>query len=403
MAKKHKWTFAARFRRNAFGWRSQPAIKRVREAASEIKNTARKDAVLGAEGAVLFLEKVSPALERVDSSSGAIGTAVGRALDALVPIIATAPADAKTRDAWLDRLWQAHADDRIPYIERLADDWGDLYASQERATQWADRLLDITRRVLGPDRNPGEFFHGTSACLSALYRAERYAELVDILEAENFWDYKLWAVRALAAMGKKAEAIRYAESCRSRWASDRQIDQFCEEILLSSGLTDEAYKRYGLAANRAGTNLAWFRAVVKKYSAKPAPDILAGLVEMTPGEEGKWFAAAKSAGLYQQAIELAYRTPCDPKTLTRAARDFTDKLPAFAVEAGILALHWLVEGYGYDITGADVRNAYEHTLRAAQQQDTVEATRQRIRTVVATETFGERFVTRILGRDLGLR
>jgi hypothetical protein len=28
-AERHRWQFAARFRRNAFGWRSQPAIARV--------------------------------------------------------------------------------------------------------------------------------------------------------------------------------------------------------------------------------------------------------------------------------------------------------------------------------------------------------------------------------------
>ena len=87
----HKWTFRVRFRRNAFGWRSQPAIKRVKEAVSEIKKAARKDPTLGAEGAVLLLEKLSPALEHVDSSSGAIGTAVNNAINALVPIIAKAP------------------------------------------------------------------------------------------------------------------------------------------------------------------------------------------------------------------------------------------------------------------------------------------------------------------------
>jgi hypothetical protein len=54
---KHRWTFAARFRKGAFGWRSQPAILRIREALSEIRKAARKDPILGAEGAVLFLEK----------------------------------------------------------------------------------------------------------------------------------------------------------------------------------------------------------------------------------------------------------------------------------------------------------------------------------------------------------
>ena len=67
---KHTWTFRARFRRHAFGWRSQPAIKRVKEAVSEIKKAARKDPVLGGEGAVLFLEKISPALEHKERYRG---------------------------------------------------------------------------------------------------------------------------------------------------------------------------------------------------------------------------------------------------------------------------------------------------------------------------------------------
>ncbi len=70
----HKWQFASRFRRGAFGWRSQPAIRRVKEAISEIRKVARQDELLAAEGVVRFLERLSPALEQVDSSSGARGT-----------------------------------------------------------------------------------------------------------------------------------------------------------------------------------------------------------------------------------------------------------------------------------------------------------------------------------------
>ena len=96
MTEKHTWQFAARFRRGAFGWKSQPAVKRVKEATSEIKKVARRDPVLAAEGAVRFLEKVSPALEHVDSSSGSHRNAVNKAIEALVPIIAEAPLDEKT-------------------------------------------------------------------------------------------------------------------------------------------------------------------------------------------------------------------------------------------------------------------------------------------------------------------
>src|SRR4029450_6138366 len=82
----HRWEFAARFRRHAFGWRSAPAIERVRQAVAEIKAVARRDALLAADGAVVFLERVSPALEQVDSSSGAIGTAVNQAIRQLVAV-----------------------------------------------------------------------------------------------------------------------------------------------------------------------------------------------------------------------------------------------------------------------------------------------------------------------------
>ena len=398
----HKWEFKARFRRHAFGWKSQPAITRIKEAVSEIKKVARKDAVLAADGAVLFLEKVSPALERVDSSSGAIGTAVNNAIAALVEIVAAAPADEPTRQKWLERLFEAHAADQIPYIENLAEHWGELCASPEVASRWADELIGITRMALSPDKTLRGHFHGTSACLSSLYVAGRYGDLLDVLQKEAFWPYKRWAVKALAAQGKKTEAIRLAESSRSPWASDLDIDRLCEEMLLSSGLVDEAYARYGSRANRAGTYAAWFRAVAKKYPHKKAAEILDDLVAATPGEEGKWFAAAKDAKLFDEASALANRTPCSPQTLTRAARDFEAKNPTFALEAGMAALRWLVEGYGYDITSVDVLGAYTHTMKAAENAGCAEQTQKRIHELVARESFGERFVTKVLGRQQGL-
>jgi len=85
------WEFKPRFRRRAFGWRSQPAIQRVKEAVAEIKKVARTNAALAAEGAVGFIE----------------------------------------------RLFEAHAEDQIPYIESLADHWGELCASKDVASEWA--------------------------------------------------------------------------------------------------------------------------------------------------------------------------------------------------------------------------------------------------------------------------
>jgi hypothetical protein len=36
----------------------------------------------------------------------------------LLPIAIAAPADRKTRDKWLDRLWQAIEDDGVNYLSR---------------------------------------------------------------------------------------------------------------------------------------------------------------------------------------------------------------------------------------------------------------------------------------------
>jgi hypothetical protein len=387
-ASKHAyaWKFKSRFRRNAFGWRgSRPAIQRIDEALAEIHAVARTDRNLAAEGAVAFLERVSPALEQIDSSSGAIGSAVNRAIVDLVVIIADAPAGQRTREKWLDRLWEAHEADAIPYIETLADYWGDLCGSSEVASEWADRLIGITRMALSPDPKMRGHFHGTSACLSALFRAERYAEIIDILEAEKFWHYTRWAVKAYAARGEKAEAIKYAESLRGPWMPDGSVDRVCEEILLSSGLAEEAYERYGRGANRRGTYLATFRAVATKYPHKQPSEILADLAADTPGEEGKWFAAAKDARLYDLALDLAGRNPCDHRTLSRAARDFAERQPVFAVEAGLLALHWILEGYGYEVTGGDVLDALSHTMRAAEINGSSEQTRKRIAQLVARD------------------
>lgn len=397
--------FKARFRKGAYGWKSQPAILSIRRALAEIKGVARKDPVLAADGAVAFLERVSPALEHVDSSSGAIGAAVNNAIWELTPLIADAPADAEMRAGWLERLFEAYLNDEIPYIECLADEWGRLCGSPETASDWADRLMDAARSALGPtDATPG-YSRVTAVFLSALYEAGRFDELCELLRCDCLWHYKQWAVRALAAKGQKAEALRLAESCRSPWASDEQIDAMCEEILLSAGLMDEAYARYGLRANRSGTNLSTFRAIAKKYPHKPPGEILADLVKISPGSEGKWFAAAKEAGLYDAALSLAGRSPCDPRTLTRAARDYAEKQPAFAVGAGLLAIHWLTQGHGYDITGIDVWSAYHATMTAAARHGSVtevKEVKERIRRTVAAETTGERFVTKILGGELGL-
>jgi hypothetical protein len=168
------------------------------------------------------------------------------------------------------------------------------------------------------------------------------------------------------------------------------------------GRVDEAYSRYALTANRTHTYLGWFRAVAKKYPDRPRGSVLLDLVQLTPGDEGKWFAAAKDARLFDEAVALANRTPCDPKTLTRAARDFAEKNPAFAAEAGLAALRWLVHGYGYEITSADVWGAYAHTIKAAENEHRRDEIRSRIRALIDSADAHDGFVAKIIGRELGL-
>ncbi len=303
---------------------------------------------------------------------------------------------------WNASGWLSRHD--IPYIEQLTDQWGDLCGTSGTASVWADQLIGTVRMAWSSERGLSGYFNGTSACLSALFKAGRNGELLELLNLMPYkvWHYRQWGVKALSSMGKKDEALQYAEDSRGKNESPFEIARACEEILLSHGSVEEAYRSYAIEANRKTTHLATFRAIAQKYPKMNSRDILSDLAASSPGEEGKWFAAAKSAGLYLEALELANRSPCDPKTLTRAARDMAETEPLFAVEAGMTALKWLVAGYGYDVTSEDVMSAYANTMKAAEAAQRQPETFERIRTLVAGEVYGERFVAKILGLTLGL-
>ena len=285
----HKWQFAPRFKRNAFGWRSDKPIERIKEALSEIRQVARKEPVIAAEGAIVFFEKLSPALMNVDSSSGAIGTAVNRAIETLVPLMVQADVDVKTRQRWLERLWEAIQEDEMPYIEALAGYWGELCVSKETAWEWADRFLPILQRMWSPEETAFGYFRGTEACLSAMLAAQRYEEVIALVEKARYktWHIRRWGFKALVSMGRRAEAIRFAEASQEPNSLNEQISEVCEALLLSSGLADEAYARYGIQANQRTTYIATFRAIAKKYPAKEPETILQDLVRTSPGNEGK--------------------------------------------------------------------------------------------------------------------
>jgi hypothetical protein len=407
MATTYKWQFVPRFRRNAFGWKSATPIARIKEALVEIKAIAKKEPVLAAEGAVLFIEKLAPAIEQVDSSSGGIGSAVNRAIETLVPIIAKADVSAVARQKWLERLWDALQEDEMPYLEYLGEFWGELCATPEIASYWADYSSPTLETMWDHCARTGDYgyYKGTTACLSALYASGRHDELLELIAKSEYrhksWHNRMWGAKALAAAGKAAEAIRYAEDSKGLNAPLTAIAALCEGVLLDAGFADEAYSRYALEATYATTNLATFKAIVKKYPNLARETILRDLVASQPGNEGKWFAAAKDAGFFELAIELTNRSPSDPRTLIRAAKDFAVDRPEFALAAGMTALRGIASGWGYDITGIDVLDAYSAVLTAARPAGVEEnVVKADVRALIAANPNGGQFIQRMLERQL---
>jgi hypothetical protein len=367
MAAKHTWAFKSRIRARAFGWKgSHLACQRLKEAVTEIKKIARTDPVTAGDGVVGLMERIWPAFQDIDTSSGALGGAVYWAQQELLPIAIEAPADRKTRDKWLDRLWQAIEDDGVDYLSPVGSRWGGLCGSREAASCWADRFLGLLRTAWS-DPRPGNYVRGTGVCLSSLLVAGRHHELLEVLALQRFpfWHDRQFGVEALLAQGRPAEALAYADASRGLNQPDAAIDAACEKILLDLGRVDEAYENYALTANASSTGLATFRAIVKKYPHHDPKKILLDLARSS-GEPGRWFAAAKDAGFLDLALEFANTGRTDPRTLSRASRDFLKKDARFCLEVGRLAIQRILEGYGYELTGIDVLDAFHHYLAAAQ-------------------------------------
>jgi hypothetical protein len=399
------WAFRAGFRRNAFGWRgTRKAIERLNEAVAEIERMARVDPALAGEGAVLLLEKLSPALSGIDSSSGALGNATAGVVEKMAPLIAAAPVPRRVREKWLERLFDAIQDDDPPYIESLGEHWGTLCADPALASHWADRLSPLVRHVMA-DRRAGTYAYSRSGtlCYSALFYAGRLDDLQTLLalDPKPYWHDQQWAAKALAARGDVEGAVQLMEGLRNRHAPDGALSAIAERLLLDAGRIEEAYERYAIPATSANTNIATYRAIAKRYPGIEPSRILDDLIASTPGEEGKWFATAKTLKHYDLALALACRSPVDPKTLVRAARDHVDSRPAFALEIALCALYWMARGEGYELTGADVASARAHAAAAAQALGVGALVRERIAASVAGDGPAAKWVRQCLDFDAG--
>ena len=366
MATKHSWTFQPRLRTRAFSWKGSPlACRRLKEAVAEIKKVAKAEPVTAAEGVVTLAERIWPAFQNIDTSSGALGGAVFGSLTALLPIAIDAPADRKTRDRWLERLWEAIEEDGVDYLSPVEYRWGELCGSPEVASYWADQLLPIVRAAWS-DPRPGSYCHGGTVCLSSLLAAGRHRELLEVLDLPRFpfWHDRKFGTRALLAEGRVEEALAYAEASRGLNQPDAAIDAACEKILLDSGRVDEAYEQYAFTANSTSTGLATFRAIVRKYPVRDPKRILLELATWS-GEPGRWFAAAKDSGYLDLALELANSGRTDPRTLSRASRDLLPIDARFCLQIGRLAIQRMLEGYGYELTGIELIDAHSHFMAAA--------------------------------------
>jgi hypothetical protein len=318
------WQFKTKFSTKSYGWRgSRLAISRLKEAFSEIKAAAKSDPVAGGDGAVSLMERIWPAFQDIDTSSGALGTAVARTLDKLIPILIEAPADHSTRSKWLTRLFEAVQNDGVEYLAPVEGQWGEIARYPDLINEYADRLIGIIRRAWA-DHETFQHAIGTSICLSCLLEAGRYAELQELLSTRRmkFWSSHWFGAEALVRQGLWEAAVAYAEGVRSDTKSgyrEISIDRFCENLLIRHGRSDEAYRRYGLRVVSGTTNLAIYRSLVRAYPDRDHRQMLLDLIE-THGDKGKWFAAAKDAGFLDIALDCAAVHNADPSTLVRGTR-----------------------------------------------------------------------------------
>lgn len=367
----HKWAFKPGMRAGLYSWRSSSkAIERLKSATSEIKAVNRSDPVTAAEGVVALAERIWSAFEHIDTSTGALGTAVYRTLTDLVQVLIAAPAPEPVRGKWLERLRTAIEEDGVQYLQPISDRFGEIAVYRNLQNMHADRDLDMIRSAWA-DHSSFAFVATATLTLSCLLEAERYEELTELvgLQKSRFWSDDRFVAEALLRQGREEDALAHAESLLRKeqrpWGF-HEISRFCETILVQQGREEEAYRRFGLPSASGNTYLAMWRDLVKRYPDLDARQILKDLME-SHGSQGKWFAAAKTAKYLDIALDCAAQPDAAPATLIRAARDFAIKEPAFAAQVGLHAIAHLLAGRGYEPSPFDIDEAVGHVMAAAQR------------------------------------
>jgi hypothetical protein len=391
-ARARRWAFVGRLRPRALGWRSaRAASERVREAVLEIQAAAREEPLEAAEGAVRLIERLEPALENV-AGSRALGTAVRRALAELIPLIQAAPADLRTRSAWLARLWEAYCASYLGLLEPLGERWGELCAEPELASQYADLLVPLLAEHLEAESDDSlALEHVAEPCLSALLAADRPHAVLSLLARapSAAWQLRRHGVRALFALAGPGAAVDYAESSRSpRFPEhDETIDRTCESILLAAGRTSDAWHRYALPHARRHPGLATFRRLAATYPGDERT-LLVELIAAAPSHAAPWFSTASHLGHVDLALELVQRLPCEPRAVVRSGRDHLATHPHVSLAFALASLRWLASGHGPSVTPLDIQRTHSLALTAARRLALLAPVRAEIRAIVASASDG---------------
>jgi nuclear transport factor 2 (NTF2) superfamily protein len=378
------WSFKWSFRARAFAWRgSRLAVQRVKEAVSEIRTTALPFPVDAADGAVCLMERLWPTFELIDTSSGALQTAVSRALGELIPLVANAPASPYKRNGWLWRLWRAIQDDDAGYLGPVEEQWGELCGNPRAASRWADRVLPVLQRAW-MDGRPGVYVKGTDLCLSSLLAARRHRDLLDVLalKRNHVWPRRRYGIRALLAQTLFDDALLYAEASRGLNIPEAAVDAECETILLAAGRREQAYRQYAFRANKTDISVVTFQIITRKYSEVERRQVLADLARWS-GDAGKWFTVAKNEAYFDMALEFAEAGRTDPRTLSRASQEFAKSNPRFAYDVGRLAVERILAGDGHQISAPDLLVTCDHFLAAAGKLGVVAAAKRALGYVLA--------------------
>lgn len=395
---KHKWDFTRYFRANAYGWKGTAlASKRIKAAIKEIKAVAKKEPAVAADGAVIFIEKCWRAIEHIDSSSGAIGTTVNNALTEVTQIIQNAPLSTADRMKLTERIWESWQDEGYGYYDILSEQWTKLCAEPEIMTYWADNFLPVVQHVFSSD-TPGSYFKGSEPCLSCLFELGRYDEIAEILSKKErmLFDYRQYEIKIIAANGDVDRALQMIDDNLYDSNSTYQAAYLGEEILFKAGRIEEAYKRYGLMLPFRTTGLATLSAIRKKYPKISPQRILNDLLEADPGNERRYFAAARKIGMIELAIEIAEKYDVEPKTLTTACKDYLENDPDLSLKFGIMALQRYADGYGYEPEYTDIKKCYDLVQNAADRANKTDEVNEKVQAMVERDKSMRRLVSSVV-------